>query len=118
MNKPSGYLYPDGTRASRKPADGELFHITKNGSTESSWQYDDMLSQWFNVSSGKPTPQNTTLYPYQMAPMDSYELEPTPSIFDLLKSGKTLCDCGLHSVQSNSTRHSTWCKMYDPRAFD
>jgi hypothetical protein len=103
---PQGYLYPDGTRSSRKPKDGEIFQLTKNGSVESTWQYDDLLSQWFNISSGKPTKANTATH---VVPEIKYTFAGTG--LDI-SWDKPKCECGSEAV--GSPRHSSWCCKYDP----
>lgn len=125
---PTGYLYPDGTRSSRKPKDGEVFYITKNGSVESTWQWDDMLMQWFNVSSGKATKANTATH---VVPTGVF-VDPNPvgdpdllkkqfdeamnNIKDAFKTpivwDRPKCECGSDAV--GSPRHSSWCCKYDP----
>jgi hypothetical protein len=105
---PKGHIYPDGTKASRKPRDGEKFYITKNGVVESTWQWDDVMDKWVNISSGKPTKANTASYP----PSIKYTFAGT-GLDIAIKDPKTAkCECGSEAV--GSPRHSSWCCKYDP----
>lgn len=117
-----GYLYPDGTYASRKPGDGELFHLTdSNGNTTSSWQFDSVMDHWVNISSGKYTSKNTGTF---VVPQNAAYLVlgggggggsgKSLSELGLLDPPVLKCGCGSASVKS--ARHSDYCDLYDPRA--
>lgn len=99
------YVYPDGTRSPCRPTDGEIFRYTQHNET---WQWDDFLGQWFNISSGTPNAHNTrthvvpAVYPYQEP--DWEQLYPIPDY------AENKCECGSESV--GSSKHSDWCKKY------
>lgn len=102
---PQKYTYPDGTDSSRRPKDGEHYIKTNpiTGQVESTWQWDDLLGQWFNTSSGKPTPYNTVTFVIRDN-MPIYHTPITVTISDLK------CQCGSEAV--GSPKHSNWCDKY------
>lgn len=124
---PTYYTYPDGTKASRQPADGEIFHIHKNGSVDSTWQYDDFLNQWFNVTSSKQySAANTATHPpgsmmqglkAMMDKLDEADKKMLDEGGGVIWGGYVKkCDCGTHACDPKTppSKHSTWCKIYDP----
>lgn len=106
---PPRYIYPDGNYSGRKPKDGEVFSLIKNGATESTWQWDGFVEQWFNVSSGKPSKVNTATFALPPVHFDPVTVD-SKSVWG--ESTKK-CQCGSHKV--NSQKHSDWCDLYDPR---
>ena len=93
------YTMPDGTKGYRRPSDGEIFNLTKNGVVESTWQWDDLHEKWYNISSGKPNDTNTATF---------------PPIWDKdFNTSLKKCECGSEAV--GSPKHSSWCQLYDNR---
>lgn len=107
---------PDGTKTTNRPKDGQVW--TKwdaNQNPIETWQWDDFLCQWFNISSGKPTQHNTKTFAIN-CPMDLDNLELDD---DWRKDKATItkistfkCNCGSEAV--GSPRHSHWCDKYEP----
>lgn len=115
------YTYPDGTQSVNRPKDGQTYHtLNPDGSLGATWQWDDFKEQWFNISSGKPTPQNTaTFVPQPIQFFDPKDLDNFENIaidwaFQEGFSVALKCECGSDAV--GSPRHSNWCRKYDPAA--
>lgn len=100
------YTYPDGTQSVYRPKDGQVFtEFDSNGNTQSTWQWDDYKEQWFNISSGKPTPQNTaTFAPGPFTYKTGGPIEP-------IKVLNSECECGARHTQAPNL-HLTFCPLY------
>jgi hypothetical protein len=108
---PPNYTYPDGTKSSRRPKDGEFYVKTdpSTGAVESTWQWDDVLGQWFNTSSGKPNQHNTKTFVMENLQFDGIFIEYDENKIRLWGAK---CQCGSEAV--GSPKHSHWCDKFDP----
>lgn len=122
MNGPTWYTYPDGAKSSRRPKDGEKFDLVDGyGAVDSTWEWDDFLEQWFNISSGRPNKHNTATFATGQA---AYHYYPgmTPSERENAEFERppihaepkldNPCKCGGWAVKA--TRHAHYCPLFHP----
>ena len=105
---------PDGTKTANKPKDGQVWsRWDSQGSEIEKWMWEGTKDCWVNISSGKPTKQNTRTFAIN-CPMDldnyTYNLDGPAHPMEILN---LKCDCGSSHV--SSPKHSTWCQIYDPK---
>lgn len=127
------WTYPDGTKSSRRPRDGEIFEIIDHytGSVESRWQWDAVPETWFNISSGKYNKANTATHavPNLAPPPASFHYDPAglygmghwmdpdldanvelPPVHADKPKNTTGCQCGGWSVKA--TKHPYYCPLF------
>jgi hypothetical protein len=107
------YTYPDGTRSNNRPKDGEIFTLYCQGVVQSTWQWDDALVQWFNVSSGQPTKQNTASFTYRVTSIGISGIDVTIDLNNL--SVEPECECGAKHT-SCPQNHLRFCKLFKPQS--
>lgn len=93
---------PDGTKTSHEPKDGQVWtkwDAVGNGET---WMWDGLKQQWFNISSGRPTPQNTRTFAIS-CPMDDS---------DGIQHSRYNPECECGSEKCGSDKHSSWCPKF------
>lgn len=112
------YTYPDGTQSVNRPSDGQVFIVWDgNQKPQSTWQWDDYLEQWFNVSSGKPTPQNTASFIVPTStqpPLSDEEMEELSALLDEGRQACAVaCECGARHTEFPNI-HLRFCPLYTP----
>lgn len=103
------YTYPDGTKSSIRPVDGQIFQEWGvNQNPLRTWMYDDMKGNWYDITLNHKSPPiqwgNVTLNPVPPAFHSKDDLEE----FDRLISEGSACECGAEKV--GSSVHSNWCR--------
>lgn len=100
------FTYPDGSKASREPGDGEVFYIwDANQQPKSVWQWDGVTQQWHNIT-GITAAGADPSYGYSF----SIDL-PEGMEIDLDRLQQTVkCECGSEKIGSN--QHSSWCPKH------
>lgn len=96
---PQTWAYPDGTKATRKPGDGEVFRkLSSNAAQEDCYIWYDQQQNWKWIGAKiiAPTPK----------------IEFIPITIHIGNVEEMKCECG--SEKSGSNKHSDWCKKYDP----
>lgn len=103
---PQVWLFPDGTKSTTKPKDGQTCSNTDPMTGNFiEWVWDDVKQQWFVKNPLNP------IYTYKVVYNPKIEFHDVKITIGDLPEVK--CDCGSHAV--GSPRHSTWCKKYDPK---
>lgn len=116
LNTTQIWYMPDGTKTSNRPKDGQVMQTLDSHGNGTTWQWDDLLESWHNVSSGKPTQQNTQTFYYQAVfsptDLDNVDLSNEWCKAKVTKMPTLKCGCGSEKV--NSPKHSPYCDKYDP----
>ncbi len=105
MNK---ILYPDGSWGQRPfPTQREYDPITNQNYT-----WDDVIEKWVDYKGDIFYPTEKKL-PTQISLWDSVQDFVEPEVSATRTESKSNgCDCGVWATDSD--RHSTWCKLYNP----
>lgn len=114
------YIYPDGTKSIRKPRDGETYQAWDPSINDARvWQWDGYKNQWFDITK-KQAPGSVTITLPPAPVMTGKNLKITLNGVELKFEGdcsynidaEYKCECGSESV--GSSKHSTWCKKWNP----
>jgi len=94
------YGYPDGTKSTERPNDGQLSLKYGIDGTSTVYQWDDFKEQWFDVT-GHYIGMAGDEFDRQLQASKVKKKGPSPI---------PTCDCGSEACGSN--RHSSWCSKY------
>jgi hypothetical protein len=120
FNIPITYVYPDGTKSTTRPTDGQVFIVWDNATqkSQSTWQWDDYMGQWFNASTGQPNKHNTATF---VVPPPAISDEEAEQLMKALEVGNTVkgpltiyvpkCECGARHTEFPQI-HLRFCPLY------
>lgn len=91
LSKP--WILPDGSTTLDRPKDGHILHVQGKDSSCMSWQWDDFLERWHNISTGNWTDNTATFC----------------SVGNEEKAYS--CECGAKHTQSPGM-HLSFCPLY------